>query len=477
MVASYLFFMLCCPLHGRLTDCKGIQWRHGYKALLLLRELILLGPPAAVALAIDLLPIIKTLCRYKSGLPPGAGSGSGEFIRSGARHHILPLLVDLRKLRRLRIVSRLESPLQKLLQETPIQRVSLTLPLQCEAHINDQESHMRRLEKENISHGTVKLKSASIPEFDILHGLLRPAMSLTTVLAHVNVPFGMPQATGSLDEKQQRGSTSTGPLLDVGIVDQIPYASSCVQTSKVTAGRALDNLNYYSKENAALSRDLFDFEKAVQEDCAHFNEPKSPSAVDSTTFLETCTTEGQKNHLGPFVNILCGKTDGFSGFHEFDPPKSTMECQLENECRVSTSESFETDSISFAFDSSSLSAVSLLSDEDKSRRVSSKIEFGGENCASCSNNGNSSFVKKTMVSPLILARNDEAGRSQIHEISRPSVLEFCTIDDLSSNTAVKISCNEGSEHGPQLNSDSREPMAGALQRKLAISSMGPYRQT
>ena len=82
-----------------------------------------------------------------------------------------------------------------------------------------------------------------------------------------------------------------------------------------------------------------------------------------------------------------------------------------------------------------------------------------------------------MVSSLIAAKNGEAGRSQMHEISKPSMLEFCTIDDLSSNIAVKISSNEGSEHGPQFNSYSQEPMPGALQRKLAISSMGPYRQT
>ena len=45
----------------RLADCRGIQWRHGHKALLLLRGLALFGPPPAVAHALDLLDHARML--------------------------------------------------------------------------------------------------------------------------------------------------------------------------------------------------------------------------------------------------------------------------------------------------------------------------------------------------------------------------------------------------------------------------------
>ena len=48
--------------------------------LWLLRGLIF-TPPAAVAHAFDLLSIVRALQSYKSGLPPGAGGGSGDNIR------------------------------------------------------------------------------------------------------------------------------------------------------------------------------------------------------------------------------------------------------------------------------------------------------------------------------------------------------------------------------------------------------------
>ena len=49
--------------------------------LWLLRGLIFYAPPAAVAHAFDLLSIVRALQSYKSGLPPGAGGGSGDNIR------------------------------------------------------------------------------------------------------------------------------------------------------------------------------------------------------------------------------------------------------------------------------------------------------------------------------------------------------------------------------------------------------------
>ena len=47
--------------------------------------------------ALDMLGVVKALIRFKSGLPPGAGSGSGEAVRSAARE-IFPVLLDMRRL-------------------------------------------------------------------------------------------------------------------------------------------------------------------------------------------------------------------------------------------------------------------------------------------------------------------------------------------------------------------------------------------
>mmetsp|Transcript_6753 Transcript_6753/g.12510 ORF Transcript_6753/g.12510 Transcript_6753/m.12510 type:complete len:1122 (-) Transcript_6753:179-3544(-) len=86
-------------IEWRLFDASGLKWRHGHKALLLLHTLVIFGPEAALAEALDLLPVLKSLESYKSGLPPGAGSGSGEYVRSAARS-LSALVVDTARLRR-----------------------------------------------------------------------------------------------------------------------------------------------------------------------------------------------------------------------------------------------------------------------------------------------------------------------------------------------------------------------------------------
>lgn len=92
----------------RLLDSGGHKWRHGHKGLLLLRALLLYGPEAALAEALDLFPLVHSLLTFKSGLPPGAGGGSGEKVRAAARA-LLPLMIDSRRLQRERVLHQLPS--------------------------------------------------------------------------------------------------------------------------------------------------------------------------------------------------------------------------------------------------------------------------------------------------------------------------------------------------------------------------------
>ena len=106
----------------RLNDCRGSKWKHGLKALQLLRGLLIFGPESAVADGLNLLFTVHALQYFKSGLPPGAGSGSGEHVRNAARV-LFPLLCDMRKLQRERV--RLQAPpfFVATLERCPVRKV------------------------------------------------------------------------------------------------------------------------------------------------------------------------------------------------------------------------------------------------------------------------------------------------------------------------------------------------------------------
>ena len=64
---------------------------------------------AAVAEALDLLQTVYSLQFYKSGLPQGAGGGSGSKVRAAASA-LIPLIIDMRQLTQQRIVHSLPPP-------------------------------------------------------------------------------------------------------------------------------------------------------------------------------------------------------------------------------------------------------------------------------------------------------------------------------------------------------------------------------
>ena len=64
---------------------------------------------AAVAEALGLLQTVYSLQFYKSGLPQGAGGGSGSKVRAAASA-LIPLIIDMRQLTQQRIVHSLPPP-------------------------------------------------------------------------------------------------------------------------------------------------------------------------------------------------------------------------------------------------------------------------------------------------------------------------------------------------------------------------------
>lgn len=64
--SSSVLFDVMSVVWLRLRDCKGMQWKHGYQALQILRNLLYHGPLAAIAEATDGLSKIKALKKYEN---------------------------------------------------------------------------------------------------------------------------------------------------------------------------------------------------------------------------------------------------------------------------------------------------------------------------------------------------------------------------------------------------------------------------
>ncbi len=72
---------------SRLGDCKGLKWRHGHKALILLRELLLRGPEAILSETLSNITLLRSFLEYRGGMLGGAvGGGQGPTkVRDVAR--------------------------------------------------------------------------------------------------------------------------------------------------------------------------------------------------------------------------------------------------------------------------------------------------------------------------------------------------------------------------------------------------------
>jgi hypothetical protein len=77
----------------RMRDCKGLQWKHGYQALQLLKNLLYHGPMAVIAEATDGLDKIRAMKYYDNNLR----SQSVQQVRTAAQN-VYNLLVDRSKL-------------------------------------------------------------------------------------------------------------------------------------------------------------------------------------------------------------------------------------------------------------------------------------------------------------------------------------------------------------------------------------------
>jgi hypothetical protein len=76
----------------RMRDCKGLQWKHGYHALQLLKNLLYHGPMAVIAEATDGLDKIRAMKYYDH-----MRSQSVHQVRTAAQN-VYNLLVDRSKL-------------------------------------------------------------------------------------------------------------------------------------------------------------------------------------------------------------------------------------------------------------------------------------------------------------------------------------------------------------------------------------------
>jgi len=77
----------------RLRDCKGGQWKHGYQALQVLRNLLFHGPLAAISEATDGVDKIRALKFYENGMRQQAV----QLVR-GEAQFVYGLLVDRSRL-------------------------------------------------------------------------------------------------------------------------------------------------------------------------------------------------------------------------------------------------------------------------------------------------------------------------------------------------------------------------------------------
>jgi len=90
--SSSVLFDVMSVIWLRMRDCRGMQWKHGYQALQLLKNLLLHGPLAAVVEATDGLGKIRALKSYEH-----MRSGVAQDVRKSATS-VYNMLVDRSKL-------------------------------------------------------------------------------------------------------------------------------------------------------------------------------------------------------------------------------------------------------------------------------------------------------------------------------------------------------------------------------------------
>lgn len=87
--SSALLPSILRALWSRLSDCKGLNWRHASKGLTLLRELLIRGPEQVFSDALANIGLLRTFLEYRSGLE---GLGQGNKVKETARDVFFLLL-------------------------------------------------------------------------------------------------------------------------------------------------------------------------------------------------------------------------------------------------------------------------------------------------------------------------------------------------------------------------------------------------